>query len=118
MPFPAVGRTAGVNVEDASGQQEPPGFAGRHMSVLAPGLGFITFLLLLPAREEHLNIDYVNRPGESVRHCYTHFGWQDVLGPFSCGRWAAASAGPLVGLTVTMLSRWSAGRRRSRLTGR
>ena len=89
------------------------------MSVLAPVLGFVTFLLLLPAREEHLDIDYVNRPGESVRHCYTHLGWQDVLGPFSCSRWAAALAGRLAGLTVAMLSRWSAKRRRSRrLAGR
>lgn len=40
----------------------------RRMGMLAPVLGFITFLLLLPAREEHLDIDYVDRPGESVNH--------------------------------------------------
>ena len=61
----------------------------RRMGMLAPALGFVTFLLLLPAREEHIEIDYVDR-GESVHHCYTHLGWQDVLGPLSCSRWGAA----------------------------
>lgn len=46
----------------------------RRMSMLAPVLGFITFLLLLPARTESLDIDYFDRPGESVTHCYTHLG--------------------------------------------
>lgn len=75
------------------------------MGMLAPVLGFITFLLLLPAREEHLDIDYAGRPGESVHHCYTHLGWQDVLGPLSCSRWAAAAAGVVVALTVLWVSR-------------
>lgn len=75
------------------------------MSMLAPVLGFITFLLLLPARAEHLDIDYANRPGESVRHCYTHLGWQDVLGPLSCSRWGAAAAGVVVALAVLSLTR-------------
>lgn len=78
----------------------------RLMGMLAPVLGFITFLLLMPAREEHQDIDYVDRPGESVHHCYTHLGWQDVLGPLSCSRWGAAAAGVVVALAVLWLSRW------------
>ncbi len=78
----------------------------RPVSVLAPVLGFIVFLLFLPAREEHLDIDYVDRPGESVQHCYTHLGWQDVLGPLSCSRWGAAAAGVFVALTIVGLARF------------
>ena len=85
------------------------------MAVLAPVLGFIMFLLLLPAREEHLDIDYVDRPGQSVRHCYTHLGWQDVLGPLSCSRWAAAGVGFVVALTAAAASRWLA-RRKARVS--
>ena len=78
----------------------------RRMGMLAPALGFLTFLLLLPAREEHLDIDYVDRPGESVHHCFMHLGWQDVLGPLSCSRWGAAAVGFVVALTVLWLSDW------------
>jgi hypothetical protein len=86
------------------------------MSVLAAVLGFLTFLLLLPARIEHLDIDYADRPGESFTHCSTHLGWQDVLGPASCSRWGAAAVGVVVTLVVLSGSRWSA--RRSAGAGR
>ncbi len=85
--------------------------------MLAPLLGFVVFLLLLPARQEHLDVDYADRPGESVQHCYTHLGWQDVLGPLSCSRWSAAAAGVLVALAALRLSRWQSRRRRVGTTG-
>lgn len=84
------------------------------MSMLSPVLGFISFLLLLPARAAQLDIDYADRPGESVRHCYTHLGWQDVLGPVSCSRWAAAAGGVVVGLAVLSLTRWRTRRKAGR----
>ena len=83
----------------------------RLMAMLAPVLGFITFLLFLPARVDQLDIDYYDRPGESVTHCYTHLGWQNALGPLSCSSWGAAAAGVLVTLTVLILSRWRARRK-------
>lgn len=85
----------------------------RHRGVLAPVLGFVVFLLLLPAREEHLDIDYVGRPGESIQHCYTHLGWQDVLEPLSCSRWGAAAVGVVFALAAVWLSRLRSGRERS-----
>lgn len=81
----------------------------RRMGMLGAVLGFITFLVLLPARAEHLDVDYAERSGESVRHCYARLGWQDVLGPLSCSRWGAAAAGVVVTLTVLWLSRWRTG---------
>lgn len=44
------------------------------MGLLAPVLGFLAFLMLLPARQVHLDIDCMDGPGESVHHCYTHLG--------------------------------------------
>lgn len=88
----------------------------RPRGVLAPVLGFVVFLLLLPARAEHLDIAYVDRAGESVQHCSTHLGWQDVLGPLSCSRWGAAAAGVVVALVALRLSRWRSRRKHEALT--
>lgn len=69
-------------------------------------LGFLTFLLLMPARSGTLLRDCVH--GQScpdITHCYTWLGWQDVLGPLSCSRWAAASIGLLVSLGVRTLGK-------------
>ena len=48
-----------------------------------PVLDLVVLLLLLPARQEDLDIDDADRPGESVQHCCTDLDWQDVLGPLS-----------------------------------
>lgn len=95
--------------------EEPPATLPRPSRMLAAVLGFITFLLLMPARAEHLDIDYAGRPGESVSHCYTHLGWQDVFGPLSCSRWGAAAAGAVVTLVVLSASRSAPGRRAKQL---
>jgi len=70
------------------------------MGLLAPVLGFLAFLRLLPARQVHLDIDYADRPREPDHHSYTHLGWQDVLGPLSCSRWGAAATGVAVALPL------------------
>lgn len=69
------------------------------MGLLAPTLGFVTFLALIPARCEQTESSGV-LTSTSQRDCYTHLGWQDVLGPASGSRWAAALVGLLVGLAV------------------
>ena len=110
----AVGRRrreAALPSGTGSSAQEPTATERRHTKVLAPMLGFFTFLLLLPAREDHLDIDYGDRPGVSVRHCYTHLGWEDVLGPLSCSRWAAASVGISVALAVRGAGQWRSRRK-------
>lgn len=76
--------------------------------MLAAVLGFVTFLLLLPARAESSDVDRpfvegaADQVGETVTHCFTHLGWEDALGPCSCSRAAAAA----VGVTVWLGVRW------------
>ena len=76
------------------------------MAMLAPLLGFITFLLVLPARVDQLGIDVYAGPGGSGTHCFTHLGGQNALGPLSCSRWGAAGANVIVTLGFLLLSRW------------
>ena len=33
-----------------------------------------------------------------MTNCYTLLGWENVLGPLGCSRWAAVGVGLLVGL--------------------
>lgn len=74
-------------------------------------LGFVTFLLLLPARAESSDVDRpfvegaVDHVGETGTDCFTHLGWQDALGPWSCSRAAAAAVGIVVWLGVRWLQR-------------
>lgn len=70
------------------------------MGLLAGTAGFLTFLALMPARCDYHDFSGVLSTEGSARDCYTHLGWQDVLGPASGSRWAAALVGLLVGLTV------------------
>lgn len=76
------------------------------------GLGFLTFLLTVPVRVEFLQYDCVEGTAcPSVTNCYTVLGWENVLGPLGCSRWAAVGVGLLVGLLVRAV-----GARRARTT--
>ena len=69
-------------------------------------LGFATFLLLLPVRVETWEYDCVAGTAcPSVTHCSTVLGWEDVLGPLGCSRWAALAVGLAVGLTARAVGR-------------
>ena len=62
-------------------------------------LGFVAFMLTTPVRSESLV--YVSPEGEAcpaVTNCCTLSGWENVLGPLGCSRWAAIGVGLLVGL--------------------
>jgi hypothetical protein len=77
-------------------------------------LGFLAFMLTLPIRVEQLEYDCVAGTAcPSVTNCYTLLGWENVLGPLGCSRWAAAAAGLAVGLTVRAVGVWREGRART-----
>jgi hypothetical protein len=70
-------------------------------SVGSFALGFLVFVLTVPVRVEQ------SEPGcpegttcASVTNCYTLLGWENVLGPLGCSRWAAAAVAVAVGLAV------------------
>lgn len=64
-------------------------------------LGFAAFMLSTPVRVEFLQYDCVRgMTCPSVTNCYTVLGWQNVLGPLGCSRWAAVGVGLLVGLIL------------------
>ena len=71
-------------------------------------LGFLTFMLLTPIRMEGGVAGCVEGTAcpDSFQNCYTLLGWQDALGPFSCNRWAAATAGVGVGLALRAVGHW------------
>jgi hypothetical protein len=76
-------------------------------SVGSFALGFLAFVLTIPVRVEQLEYDCV--PGTacpSVTSCYTLLGWENVLGPLGCSRWAAAAVGLTVGLAVRAIGAW------------
>ena len=61
-------------------------------------LGFVTFMLTTPVRRESSDSDCVDGVAcPSVTNCYTLLGWENVLGPLGCSRWAAVGVGLLVG---------------------
>jgi hypothetical protein len=62
-------------------------------------LGSVAFMLTIPVRVEFLQYDCVEGTAcPSVTNCYTLLGWENILGPFGCSRWAAVGVGLLVGL--------------------
>ncbi len=62
-------------------------------------LGFVAFMLTIPVRVEFLQYDCVEGTAcPSVTNCYTLLGWESILGPFGCSRWAAVGVALLVGL--------------------
>ena len=65
-------------------------------------LGFVAFMLTIPVRSESSLYDCVADTAcpPSVTTCYTVPGWENVLGPLGCSRWAAIGVGLLVGLLV------------------
>lgn len=76
-------------------------------------VGFLAFLLTLPIRVEQSDFDCVRGAAcpDSVTNCYTALGWEDVLGPLGCSRWAAVGLGLLVGAVLRAV-----GLRRERAT--
>jgi hypothetical protein len=83
-------------------------------------IGFVVFMLLTPLRVDGGVVDCVEGtpcPGD-FRHCYTLLGWEDVLGPLSCSRWAAVGVGLLVGLCVRGVGSWRVRHRRGLRVGR
>jgi hypothetical protein len=64
--------------------------------------GFLTLLLTTPVRFESSVYDCVAGAAcpPSVISCYTVLGWENVLGPLGCSRWAAVGTGLLVGRLV------------------
>jgi len=75
-------------------------------------VGFVTFMLTTPVRYESGIYDCIPSTPcpSSFSNCYTLLGWENVLGPLGCSRWAAAGVGLLVGLLVREV-----GRRRGRV---
>jgi hypothetical protein len=75
-------------------------------------LGFVTFILTIPVRVEFLQYDCVQSTTcPSVTNCYTVLGWENILGPLGCSRWAAVGVGLLVGAVLRAV-----GLRRERAT--
>ena len=62
-------------------------------------LGFVMFMLTTPVRSESLVcVSLEGAACPAVTNCYTLSGWENVLGPLGCSRWAAVGVGLLVGL--------------------
>ncbi len=77
-------------------------------------LGFITFMLTIPVRVEFLQYGCVQGTTcPSVTNCYTVLGWENVLGPLGCSRWAAVGVGLLIGLMSRGIGAWRARAARS-----
>lgn len=78
-------------------------------------LGFLAFMLTLPIRVEQLEYDCVAGTAcPSVTNCYTLLGWENVLGPLGCSRWAAAAMGLAVGFAVRAVGVWRERRARTK----
>jgi hypothetical protein len=70
-------------------------------------LGFLAFVLTVPVRVEQLEYDCVAGTAcPSVTNCYTLLGWENVLGPLGCSRWAAAGVGLAGALIARALGAW------------